>query len=113
MKTESCKIQVMSIVETKNLKFEYIRRDDEGNVEGITTAIDDVSLEIKQGDFIAILGHNGSGKSTLLNIIGGIDGADEGSITIDGEQQEIYGDIKNFTGSFERNLDMVQDASKG
>ena len=46
MQAESCKIQVMSIVETKNLKFEYIRRDDEGNVEGITTAVDDVSFTV-------------------------------------------------------------------
>ena len=84
MKTESCKIQVMSIVETKNLKFEYIRRDDEGNVEGITTAIDDVSLEIKQGDFIAILGHNGSGKSTLAKHINAILYPTEGTVWVDG-----------------------------
>ena len=84
MKTESCKIQVMSIVETKNLKFEYIRRDDEGNVEGITTAIDDVSLEIKQGDFIAILGNNGSGKSTLAKHINAILYPTEGTVWVDG-----------------------------
>lgn len=83
MKTESCKIQVMSIVETKNLKFEYIRRDDEGNVEGITTAIDDVSLEIKQGDFIAILGHNGSGKSTLAKQMNALLVPSEGTMWVD------------------------------
>ena len=84
MQEESCKIQVMSIVKTKNLKFEYIRRDDEGNVEGITTAIDDVSLEIKQGDFIAILGHNGSGKSTLAKHINAILYPTEGTVWVHG-----------------------------
>ena len=54
----------MGIIKIKDLIFEYIRRDEEGNVEGITKAVDDVNLDIKQGDFVAILGHNGSGKST-------------------------------------------------
>ena len=44
----------MGIVETKNLVFEYIRRDEEGNVEGITRAVDDVNLSVGQGDFIII-----------------------------------------------------------
>ena len=56
---------VMGIVEAKNLTFEYIRRDEEGNVEGITTAVDNVNIDIKAGDFVAVLGHNGSGKSTF------------------------------------------------
>ena len=50
----------MGIIKIKDLIFEYIRRDEEGNVEGITKAVDDVNLDIKQGDFVAILGHNGS-----------------------------------------------------
>ena len=55
----------MGIVKAKNLTFEYIRRDEDGNVEGITKAVDNVSIDIKQGDFVAVLGHNGSGKSTF------------------------------------------------
>ncbi len=55
----------MGIVKAKNLTFEYIRRDEDGNVEGITKAVDNVSIDIKQGDFVAVLGHNGSGKSIL------------------------------------------------
>ena len=62
----------MGIIKTEKLTFEYIRRDEEGNVEGITCAVDDVDLDIKQGDFIAILGHNGSGKSTLAKHINAI-----------------------------------------
>ena len=108
MKTESCKIQVMSIVETKNLKFEYIRRDDEGNVKGITTAIDDVSLEIKQGDFIAILGHNGSGKSTLAKHINAILYPTEGTVWVDGmnttDEAHLW-DIRQEAGMVFQNPD--------
>ena len=59
----------MGIVKAKDLTFEYIRRDEEGNVEGITTAVDHVNMDIQPGEFIAILGHNGSGKSTLIKIL--------------------------------------------
>ena len=75
----------MGIVETKNLVFEYIRRDEEGNVEGITRAVDDVNLSIDQGDFIAILGHNGSGKSTLAKHINAIHYPTEGTVWVDGK----------------------------
>jgi energy-coupling factor transport system ATP-binding protein len=52
----------MGIIKTSKLVHEFIRRDEEGNVESITTALDNVNLDIKEGQFIAILGHNGSGK---------------------------------------------------
>lgn len=75
----------MGIIKTDKLVFEYIRRDEEGNVEGITRAVDEVSLDIKQGDFVAILGHNGSGKSTLAKHLNGILYPKEGTVLVDGK----------------------------
>lgn len=74
----------MSLIETKELSFEYIRRDEEGNVEGITRAVDGVSLGVQPGEFIAILGHNGSGKSTLAKHINAILYPTEGTVLFDG-----------------------------
>ena len=74
----------MGIVKAKNLTFEYIRRDEDGNVEGITKAVDNVSIDIKQGDFVAVLGHNGSGKSTLAKHLNALVMPTEGTVWVDG-----------------------------
>lgn len=75
----------MGIIEANKLTFEYIRRDEDGNVEGITTAVDHVDLDIKRGDFVAILGHNGSGKSTLAKHMNAILYPTEGTVLVDGK----------------------------
>ncbi|MDR2043112.1 MAG: energy-coupling factor transporter ATPase [Clostridium sp.] len=75
----------MGIVKMEEVVYEYIRRDEEGNVEGITTAVDHVSLDIRRGDFVAILGHNGSGKSTLAKHINAILYPGEGTVWVDGK----------------------------
>ena len=74
----------MEIIKANNVVYEYIRRDEEGNVEGITRAVNDVSLDIEQGQFIAILGHNGSGKSTLAKHMNAILNPTEGTLWVDG-----------------------------
>lgn len=74
----------MSIIKTKDILFEYIRRDEEGNVEQIKTALDHVNIDIEQGDFVAILGANGSGKSTLAKHLNAILTPEEGTVWIDG-----------------------------
>ena len=86
----------MSIIKAKDVTFEYIRRDEEGNVEGITTAVDKVNLDIKQGDFIAILGHNGSGKSTLAKHMNAILYPTEGTLLVDGMDTKEEKDIWNI-----------------
>ncbi len=75
----------MGIIKARNLTFEYIRRDDEGNVEDIVKAVDNVDLDVNQGEFIAILGHNGSGKSTLAKHINAILFPTEGCMWVDGK----------------------------
>lgn len=98
----------MGIVKTRDLVFEYIRRDEEGNVEGITRAVDEVSLEIEQGDFIAILGHNGSGKSTLAKHMNAILYPTEGTVWVDGmdtSEKEKLWSIRQEAGMVFQNPD--------
>lgn len=98
----------MGIIETKDLVFEYIRRDEEGNVEGITRAVDEVTLDIKKGDFIAVLGHNGSGKSTLAKHINAILYPTEGTVWVDGmdtSDEEKLWDIRQEAGMVFQNPD--------
>lgn len=86
----------MGIIKTDKLVFEYIRRDEEGNVEGITRAVDEVDLDVKQGDFVAILGHNGSGKSTLAKHINAILYPTEGTVWVDGMDTKDEQDLWNI-----------------
>ena len=98
----------MGIVETKNLVFEYIRRDEEGNVEGITRAVDQVDIDVKQGEFVAVLGHNGSGKSTLAKHINAILYPTEGTVWVDGKdtaKEENLWDVRQKAGMVFQNPD--------
>lgn len=74
----------MGIIKASKLVHEYIRRDEDGNVAAITTALDHVDLDVKEGQFIAILGHNGSGKSTLAKHINALLSPSEGALWVDG-----------------------------
>ncbi len=75
---------IMDIIDIKNLIFEYFRRDNEGDVTDVIKAVNDVSLNVMQGDFIAIVGRNGSGKSTLAKHINGLLKASSGSVIVNG-----------------------------
>ena len=98
----------MGIVQAKNLTFEYIRRDEEGNVEGITTAVDHVNIDLQAGQFIAVLGHNGSGKSTLAKHFNALVSPTEGTVWVDGmdtkEDDKIL-DIRQTAGMVFQNPD--------
>ena len=98
----------MGIVKTKDLTFEYIRRDEEGNVEGITTAVDHVNIDLQAGQFIAVLGHNGSGKSTLAKHFNALVSPTEGTVWVDGmdtkEDDKIL-DIRQTAGMVFQNTD--------
>lgn len=98
----------MKIIKVKDLVYEYIRRDEEGNVEGIITAVENVNLDIGQGDFVAILGHNGSGKSTLAKHLNAILYPTEGTVWVDGKdtrEDEAVWDIRQTAGMVFQNPD--------
>ncbi len=98
----------MGIVKASDVVYEYIRRDEEGNVEGITTAIDRVNFDIAPGEFVAIVGHNGSGKSTLAKHINAILNPTEGTVWVDGMDTGDEGslwDIRQTAGMVFQNPD--------
>jgi len=86
----------MDIVQTRQLIFDYDKRDDEGKVIGHHRAIDRVDIDIERGQFIAILGHNGSGKSTLAKHINAILVPTEGTVWVDGKDTRDPDELWNI-----------------
>ncbi len=99
---------VKNIIHTDHLQYDYIMRDEEGNEAGYYRALDDVDLQVKQGDFIAILGHNGSGKSTLAKQINGILYPTGGTVWVDGldtSKEENLWEVRQRAGMVFQNPD--------
>ena len=98
----------MNIIEAVKVSYDYIRRDEEGNVEGTTRAVDNVDLQVKPGEFIAILGHNGSGKSTLAKHINALLVPTEGTVMVDGkdtsDEKNVW-DVRQSAGMVFQNPD--------
>lgn len=86
----------MGMIQTDKLIFDYAKRDEEGNVIGMNRAIDEVTLDIEPGSFIAVLGHNGSGKSTLAKHINAILVPTEGTMWVDGKDTKDPNELWNI-----------------
>ena len=98
----------MKMIKTDKLVFEYAKRDEEGNIIGKSRAIDEVSLDIEPGQFIAILGHNGSGKSTLAKHMNALLVPSDGTMWVDGmdtKEEEHLWDVRQSAGMVFQNQD--------
>ena len=98
----------MGIVKAAKLVYEYIRRDEEENIEEVKRAIDGVAVDIKKGDFVAVLGHNGSGKSTLAKHVNGLLLPTEGTVWVgdmDTRDEEHIWDVRKTAGMVFQNPD--------
>lgn len=89
----------MNMVQAKELVYEYEKRDEEGNVIGTNRAIDEVDLDVKPGQFVAILGHNGSGKSTLAKHINAILVPTGGTMWVNGRDTRNPEELMNVRQS--------------
>ena len=98
----------MGIIEAAKLAFEYKKYDENGEVEETIRAVDGVDLDVKKGDFVAILGHNGSGKSTLAKQINAILTPTDGTLYVDGmdvrDEKNIW-DVRKTAGMVFQNPD--------
>ncbi len=98
----------MDIIQTEKLIYEYDKRDEEGNIIGSSRAIDEVDIDVKEGQFIAILGHNGSGKSTLAKHINAILTPTAGVMWVDGrntsDPEEVW-NVRKSAGMVFQNPD--------
>lgn len=84
----------MGIIKALKLMHDYYKYDENGHIEETHRALDDINLDIEQGQFIAVLGHNGSGKSTLAKHINALLYPTEGAMVVDGintsTEEEIW-----------------------
>ncbi|MGI6069466.1 MAG: energy-coupling factor transporter ATPase [Blautia sp.] len=98
----------MGIIKASKLGFEYIKYDEDGNVEETSQAVENVSLDVKEGDFVAILGHNGSGKSTLAKHMNALLIPTEGTLWVDSQdtaKEEELWKIRQKAGMVFQNPD--------
>ena len=96
------------MIKTDKLVFEYEKQDDDGRVIGVSRAIDEVDLEVKPGQFVAILGHNGSGKSTLAKHMNAILVPTDGTMWVDGKdtrKEDNVWDVRQSAGMVFQNPD--------
>ena len=83
----------MDIIKTEHLVYDYEKRDEEGNVIGVSRAIDGVDVDVTPGQFVAVLGHNGSGKSTFAKHLNAILVPTEGAVWVDGKNTRDPGEL--------------------
>ena len=96
------------MIQTKELIYEYEKRDEEGNIIGMKRAIDGVDIDIPEGSFVAILGHNGSGKSTLAKHMNAILVPSGGTMWVNGrdtKDPENLWDVRQSAGMVFQNPD--------
>lgn len=96
------------MIKTDKLVFEYEKQDDDGRVIGVSRAIDEVDLDVRPGQFVAILGHNGSGKSTLAKHMNSILVPTEGTMWVNGKDtklEENLWDVRQSAGMVFQNPD--------
>ena len=89
----------MDMIQTDKLVFEYDKRDEDGNIIGKSRAIDEVDIDVKEGQFIAILGHNGSGKSTFAKHINALLVPTDGTMWVDGRDTKDPNELWNVRQS--------------
>ena len=97
-----------NIIQAENLAFEYYNYDDNGEVKDTITALNHINVEVKEGEFLVILGHNGSGKSTFAKHLNGILSPKEGTLVISGidaTDKENVWDIRKQVGMVFQNPD--------
>ena len=98
----------MKMVRSEDLVYEYVKRDEEGNVTGTHRAVDHVDIDAEEGQFIAVLGHNGSGKSTFAKHLNVLLSPTEGAVWVDGKdtrQMEELWNIRQSAGMVFQNPD--------
>ena len=89
----------MEMIQAEELVYEYEKRDDEGNVVGMHRAVDGVDMDVRPGQFVAILGHNGSGKSTLAKHMNAILVPTGGTMWVNGRDTKDPNELMNVRQS--------------